>query len=66
MESLFIGDEDRRNIYINHPNHKELGFINHKKTLNILNRSEIAVVPSRWEEPFGRTTRSNLEDVLQL
>ena len=51
-----VGDEDRRNIYINHPRHKELGFLNHKKTLNILNRSEIAVVPSRWEEPFGRTS----------
>ena len=51
-----LGDEDRRNIYIDHPNHKELGFVNHKKTLNILNRSEIAVVPSRWEEPFGRTS----------
>ena len=51
-----LGDEDRRNIYINHPNHKELGFVNHKKTLNMLNRSEIAVVPSRWEEPFGRTS----------
>ena len=51
-----LGDEDRRNIYINHPRHKELGFVNHKKTLNILNKSEIAVVPSRWEEPFGRTS----------
>ena len=51
-----LGDEDRRNIYINHLNHKELGFVNHKKTLNILNRSEIAVVPSRWDEPFGRTS----------
>lgn len=51
-----IGDEVRRNIYINHPRHNELGFLNHKKTLNILNRSEIAVVPSRWEEPFGRTS----------
>ena len=51
-----IGDEDRRDIYINHPRHKELGFLNHKKTLNILNRSEIAVVPSRWDEPFGRTS----------
>ena len=51
-----IGDEERRNIYINHPRHKELGFLDHKKTLNILNRSEIAVVPSRWEEPFGRTS----------
>ena len=51
-----LGDEDRRNIYIKHDRHKELGFLNHKKTLNILNQSEIAVVPSRWEEPFGRTS----------
>jgi len=51
-----LGDEDRRSIYINHPRHKELGFLNHKKTLDILNKSEIAVVPSRWEEPFGRTS----------
>ena len=50
-----IGNEDRRSIYINHPRHKELGFITHKETLKLLNRSEIAVVPSRWEEPFGRT-----------
>ena len=55
-KAFSLGDEDRRKIYINHPRHKELGFINHKKTLNILNRSEIAVVPSRWEEPFGRTS----------
>ena len=27
----------------------------HKEVLKYLNKSEIAVVPSRWEEPFGRT-----------
>ena len=54
-KALSIGDEDRRSIYINHNQHKELGFLNHKETLRILNQSEIAVVPSRWEEPFGRT-----------
>ena len=54
-KSLSVGDEDRRSIYINHNQHKELGFLNHKRTLDILNQSEIAVVPSRWEEPFGRT-----------
>ena len=54
-KALSIGDEDRRSIYINHNQHKELGFLNHKETLKILNQSEIAVVPSRWEEPFGRT-----------
>ena len=50
-----IGNEDRRSIFISHPRHRELGFINHKDTLNLLNKSEIAVVPSRWDEPFGRT-----------
>ena len=54
--ALSIGDEDRRSIYINHKQHKEMGFLNHKNTLNILGKSEIAVVPSRWEEPFGRTS----------
>ena len=49
------GDEDRRTIYINHKNHTELGFLNHNKILNLLKKSEISVVPSRWEEPFGRT-----------
>jgi len=53
--ALSIGDEDRRSIYINHIRHKELGFLNHKKTLSFLNKSEITVVPSRWDEPFGRT-----------
>ena len=50
-----IGDEDRERPKINHKNHHELGFLKHKEVLNFLNRSEIAVVPSRWEEPFGRT-----------
>ncbi|MBD1143241.1 glycosyltransferase [Pelagibacterales bacterium SAG-MED33] len=49
-----VGDEERRSIYISHSRHKELGFINHKDTLKLLNKSEIAVVPSRWDEPFGR------------
>jgi len=53
--SCSVGNEDRRTIYISHPRHKEFGFINHKATLNLLNTSEIAVVPSRWDEPFGRT-----------
>ena len=50
-----IGDESRSRPIINHKNHFELGFLKHKKVLKFLNRSEIAVVPSRWEEPFGRT-----------
>ncbi len=50
-----IGDENRNRPIINHPFHYELGFLKHKKVLSFLNKSEIAVVPSRWEEPFGRT-----------
>ncbi len=50
-----IGDEERERPFINHENHKELGFLKHKKVLEFLDKSEIAVVPSRWEEPFGRT-----------
>ena len=50
-----IGDESRSRPIINHKNHFELGFLKHKKVLEFLNISEIAVVPSRWEEPFGRT-----------
>ena len=50
-----IGDESRQRPIINHSNHQELGFLKHKKVLEFLNTSEIAVVPSRWEEPFGRT-----------
>ena len=54
-KALSIGNEERRSIYLNHKNHKELGFLSHKKTMAMFNKSEIAVVPSRWEEPFGRT-----------
>ena len=50
-----IGDEDRKRPVIYHKNHQELGFLEHKDVLKFLNKSEIAVVPSRWEEPFGRT-----------
>jgi glycosyltransferase involved in cell wall biosynthesis len=50
-----IGDEDRDRPIIKHKNHLELGFLKHKDVLSFLNKSEIAVVPSRWEEPFGRT-----------
>jgi len=50
-----IGDEERDRPIIKHKNHTELGFLKHKDVLDFLNKSEIAVVPSRWEEPFGRT-----------
>ena len=54
-KAFSIGDEDRKRPIIDHVNHRELGFLKHKEVLNFLSKSEIAVVPSRWEEPFGRT-----------
>ena len=54
-KAFSLGDEDRRKIFINHPNHFELGFIKHTKVLSLLNKTSISVVPSKWDEPFGRT-----------
>ena len=50
-----IGDESRNKPVFNHKNHEDLGYLTHKEVLNFLSSSEIAVVPSRWQEPFGRT-----------
>ena len=54
-KAFSIGDEYRKRPIIDHINHSELGFLKHKDVLSFLSKSEIAVVPSRWEEPFGRT-----------
>ncbi len=54
-EAYSLGDEERRDIYIKHKNHHELGFLKHKDVLELLDKTSISVVPSRWEEPFGRT-----------
>ena len=54
-KAFSIGDERRNKPTINHKNHIELGYLSHKDVLKFLSKTEIAVVPSRWEEPFGRT-----------
>ena len=53
---IVIGDEPRDKLVFNHKNLIKLGFIKHKDVLNIYKKSSIAVVCSRWEEPFGRTS----------
>ena len=50
-----IGEEKRFQNFPTHSRHKSLGQISHSKVLNYLSKSEIAIIPSRWEEPFGRT-----------
>ncbi len=54
--SIVIGDEPRDNIEFEHKNLKKLGFRKHSEVLNIYKKTSIAVVCSRWEEPFGRTS----------
>ena len=51
-----IGDEPRDKLKFNHKKLNILGFINHKKVINIYKKTSIAIVCSRWEEPFGRTS----------
>ena len=54
--SIVVGDEPRDQLKFNHKNLIKLGFKKHKDVLNIYKKSTIAVVCSRWEEPFGRTS----------
>ncbi|MDA8822650.1 glycosyltransferase [Candidatus Pelagibacter bacterium] len=55
-KAKIIGDEKREKISLIHKNADKLGFLNHDKVLKIFNKTSIAVVCSRWEEPFGRTS----------
>ena len=55
-EAKIVGDEKREKIEFTHKNLSKLGFLNHKQVLNLFKKTSIAVVCSRWEEPFGRTS----------
>ena len=44
----FIVSNSNKNI-------KFHGFVNHDRVLKFLNQSSISVIPSVWDEPFGRT-----------
>ena len=54
-KSIVVGDEPREKYNFNHKNLEYKGWISHKKTLDLYNDTSISVVPSVWEEPFGRT-----------
>ncbi len=55
-KAFSIGEEKRFQNYPTHKRHLNLGQISHNKVLDFLSKSEIAIIPSRWEEPFGRTS----------
>jgi len=54
-KSIVVGDEPREKYNFKHKNLVYKGWISHKKTLDLYNETSISVVPSVWEEPFGRT-----------
>ena len=55
MESLAIGNEPREKFNFSHKNFKVLDWLEHNKILRYYAKSSISIVPSKWQEPFGRT-----------
>ena len=55
-KAVVIGDEPRQKFYFNHKNLEHLGFKDHSYILKKLKEISIAVVPSKWNEPFGRSS----------
>ena len=55
-KAVAVGDEPREVIFVKHKNFKFTGWIPHEDVLKIYNKSSITVVPSSWEEPFGRSS----------
>ena len=49
------GNEQRENIKLDHPKATIKNWIPHNEVKNMYKKSAISIVPSRWEEPFGRT-----------
>ena len=50
-----VGDDPRRYEKIIHPKIYYHGWLPYKKTMKIFEKSKIAVIPSTWDEPLGRT-----------
>ncbi len=55
-ESFVVGDEPRDKLFYNHKRLNKLGFLKHKDVLKLYRKTSIAIVCSRWDEPFGRTS----------
>ena len=53
--AVVAGNEPREKYVFNHKRLKIFQWLPHKKILNLYKSSSISIVPSRWEEPFGRT-----------
>ena len=54
--SIVIGDEPREKFFFKHKRLKHLGFKDNSYILKKLKNVSISVVPSKWDEPFGRSS----------
>jgi glycosyltransferase involved in cell wall biosynthesis len=52
---IIAGNEKRETYNLKHERITFFDWISHKKIINIYKKSSISVVPSAWDEPFGRT-----------
>ena len=52
---IAAGNEKRESYNFNHKRFKIIKWSSHKKIINIYKSTSISIVPSRWDEPFGRT-----------
>jgi len=50
-----VGDDPRYYEKIHHPKIHYHGWLPNEKTMKIFEKSKIAVIPSTWDEPLGRT-----------
>jgi glycosyltransferase involved in cell wall biosynthesis len=50
-----VGDDPRPYEKLNHPQIYYHGWLPYEKTMKIFEESKIAVIPSTWNEPLGRT-----------
>jgi glycosyltransferase involved in cell wall biosynthesis len=52
---VVAGNEKRETYNFYHERFKVFDWLSHKQIINIYKKSSISVVPSTWDEPFGRT-----------
>ena len=55
-KSIIIGDEPREKYSFKHKRLIFTGWISQDEVLSLYDKSSITVVPSLWEEPFGRSS----------
>ena len=53
---IIAGNEPREKFNFKHKNMKIYSWLPHDKIIELYRNASISVVPSKWEEPFGRTS----------